>query len=755
MRRCLAALIWLACCAAHAQPAAPATAASAASAASAPAATQLQSVEIKAARPSDLQERRESTAAKIVVGREEIERYGDSTLGDVLKRLPGVTLQGRPGRGGEIRMRGLGSGYTQILLDGQRMAPGFSLDSLTPEQIERIEILRAPTAETGARAIAGTINIVTREGFAKRMNDVRLTAAVENQRLQPSVSWTRNDVLGPFICNYSLTAFGSDRNSDGTTTTIDRRLADDTITLNQRDDATAREKRHGLHASGRLQWRGEQGANVVTLTPLLIYGAGPTLRTSTLTQTVGAEPAPYDSAVARNDVDYRLARLNGQWNQRLDSGARLEWKLGLGHGRTVSETRRDEAIAGVPSRTLDDRATITDRTLLLAGKFVQLLEGEHSLVAGAEGEGNRRREQRETVQNGVPLLSEFGDNVSAASTRIAAYAQDEWNLTPQWAVHAGLRWEGITTRGSGGDGGNSGGNAGQAEDRNRSSVWSPLLHAVWRPEPASRDQVRLSLTRSYRSPTLQNLIGRPSLNTRYPVPGQNTPTQPDRAGNPALRPELATGIDVAFERYTAGSGFFSANVFHRSISDYLRSQTTLEAVSWSPGQPRWVSRMQNIGAAVTQGIELEAKFRLSDVIADAPKLDLRANASFFRSHVKSVPGPDNRLDQQPDHTLNLGADYRVPGWPLTLGGNLNWTPGYDTRISETQSAFQGRKAVLDAYALWVFSPSAQLRLSASNLGPRDYVNAGSIDDADAGIRETATTTAPTSLNLQLRLELRL
>ena len=64
-------------------------------------------------------------------------------------------------------MRGLGSGYTQILLDGQRVPPGFSLDSTrSPEQIERIEILRAPTAETGARAIAGTINIITREGFS-------------------------------------------------------------------------------------------------------------------------------------------------------------------------------------------------------------------------------------------------------------------------------------------------------------------------------------------------------------------------------------------------------------------------------------------------------------------------------------------------------------------------------------------------------------------------------------------------------------
>ena len=190
--------------------------------------------------------------------------------------------------------------------------------------------------------------------------------------------------------------------------------------------------------------------------------------------------------------------------------------------------------------------------------------------------------------------------------------------------------------------------------------------------------------------------------------------------------------------------------------NYLRSQTTLEDVSWSPGQPRYVSRVQNTGDASTQGLELEAKLRLSDELADAPKVDLRANASVFRSRVRGVPGPDNRLDQQPDHTANVGADYRVPGLPLTLGGSLNWTPGYATRLSESQTAFQGAKLGADAYALWVFGPAAQLRVTASNLAARDYVTRGELVDRTAtGTRETATTVGPTFVNLQVRLELKL
>jgi len=728
-------------------PAAPA------SSASAPAATQqLDRVEITSKRASDTDERRASTAAKIVIGRDEIDRYGDGNLGDVLKRLPGVTMQGRPGRGGAIRMRGLGSGYTQILLDGQRVPPGFSLDSLTPEQVERIEILRAPTAETGARAIAGTINIITREGFNKRINDLRLIAGLENDRLQPSVAWTRNEAIGPFIVNTTLSAFSQDRQSGSTTTTLARGLDDDALLLDQTDVGSVHEKRRGLHATGRLQWRGEQGFDTVTLMPLLIHGEGTTDRRGVLVQRVNLLPVtpfsllPYDSAATAGEGSFSLTRLNGQWNHRFDTGGRLETKFGLGQGRSVSATLREETTNGAISRTLDDRSDIVDRNLLLASKFTRALENSHTIVTGLEGESNRRSEQRSNLQNGAPLLADFGDNVSASSLRFAAFAQDEWSLTPQWAVHAGLRWEGITTRGSG-----------ESDTAtNRSSVWTPLMHAVWKPEPESRDQVRFSLTRSYRSPTLQNLIARPRINPRAPAPGANSQTQPDYAGNPALRPELATGIDIAVERYLAGGGLLSANVFRRQIRNYLRSQIGFEDVSWSPGQPRWVSRPQNIGDAVTQGIELEAKFRLSDVLGEAmPSIDVRANASVFTSRVKSVPGPDNRLDQQPDLTANLGADYRVPGLPLTIGGSLNWTPAYDTRVSALQTAYQGRKLIADAYALWIFSPTLQLRITASNLNPREYATGSGVDDLDTRTRETAMTSAPTYLNLQLRLEMKL
>jgi iron complex outermembrane receptor protein len=164
---------------------------------------------------------------------------------------------------------------------------------------------------------------------------------------------------------------------------------------------------------------------------------------------------------------------------------------------------------------------------------------------------------------------------------------------------------------------------------------------------------------------------------------------------------------------------------------------------------RWAAQPRNIGRAVTQGLELEAKFRLDALIADAPPVDLRANASLFRSRVDSVPGPDNRLDQQPRGTANLGADWRVRSTPLTVGGNLNLTPGYTTRESELQTLEKSRKRVFDAYALWAFNPALQLRVSGSNLAPLDYRTLNTVGSESA---DTLTDGHP-SWRVQLEMKL--
>lgn len=716
------------------------------SAASADPAITLKPVDVIGVASDDTEKRRLSTAAKIVVGRDDIERYGDSSVGELLKRLPGITMQGRPGRGGAPRMRGLGGGYTQILVDGERVPRGFSLDDLSPDQIERIEILRAPTAETGARAIAGSINIITRGGYNKRVNSVNLGLGMENGHTNPGVSWSRNDTLGQFNYNFSVSAMHGERSNDVATSTLTENLGNGSV-IEQSEVTRSTGLREGIHANGRLQWRTD-GGDSVTLTPMFVSSHSSGTSSSQLTQSDGR--SPYDSSSGSSDSRFSTMRLAGVWIHSLVDGASLRLSANLGQSDWDNQSLRQN-VGGAQALTnvISNQSEQHDRTFNTVAKYSRLLADQHNLVAGAELESNRRNEFASTLQNGESPLTEFDGNLSASSLRLAAYAQDEWAVTPNWAAHAGLRWEGIDTRGAG--------VIGNPEASNRSSVVTPLLHAVWRPDLQVKDQVRWSLTRSYRSPDLQNMIGRPTLNSMFPGRGANQAIHPDSAGNPALRPELATGLDMAYEHYVPGGGLISANLFYRQIKDLMRRQTALETVSWAD-VPRWVARQQNVGDAVTQGLELEAKFRLSEVWLEAPKIDLRANASLFHSRVQDVPGPNNRLDQQPNGTLNLGGEYRLQGVPVTLGGNFNWTPGFTTQLSDIQSVVQSDKRVVDAYLVWAISAVYQLRVSANNAAPREYLTGGtlvSVNSQGQSIRETTQTHAPSFVNLQVRLEMKL
>ncbi|MEO0029330.1 MAG: Vitamin transporter BtuB precursor [Pseudomonadota bacterium] len=696
-------------------------------------------VEIKSNRDNDTEARRQSTAAKIVIGREELDKQGDGTLGEVLKRLPGVTIQGAPGRGGAIRMRGLGGGYTQILLDGQRVPPGFSVESLTPEMVEKVEIMRAPTAETGARAIAGTINIVLREGIRANPDDLKVGAGFEHGHRSEGLNWVHNIQSEPLNGTFTVSAMNQMRPEDNTTLTDSDVAASGAMpswTSHRERNSVSLGQRQGLNANARLMWRGEEGRTLV-LMPFVVYSEYSSLGHVDLSERrafgSGAANFASDSASTTNNNRFVMTRVNGQWNQRFDADTRFEFKFGLGESHYKSVFNQFETGSTGLLSTLDERQSFKDLSQSWNGKLTQVLKNGHQVVSGVELEGVRRSE------DAVAEVADDASNMRARTQRWALYTQDEWTINPQWSAHAGIRYEHILTEGRNEEG----------EKRNQSGVLTPLFHAVWKPVPESRDQVRMSLTKSYKTPTLINLVARTALSREA-----NSPTRPDRMGNPGLKPELANGIDVAVERYLADGGVLSANIFRRNISDLIRYVTSERYDTvWAPGQRRFVSSPQNVGDAITQGLELEAKFRLNQVWTDVLPIDVRSNLSFFKSRVLDVMGPDNRLDQQPSMTANLGADYRIRALPLTLGGNVNFNPDYTTRRSEEQWVYQGAKRVVDVYGLWKLTPATALRVSVSNLTPRDYLTGTTY--LGNGFSETANTNTRNWQNVQVRLEMKI
>ncbi|MDM5176083.1 TonB-dependent receptor [Massilia sp. DJPM01] len=731
----------------HAQeaPAAPLSAVPAQEPAAVPASTSKSKGEPKAAagvaavtingsRAGDTESRRLSTAAKMVFGREELDRNGDSSVGEILKRLPGVTMGGPPGRGGGgVRMRGLGNGYTQMLVNGERPPAGFSLESLAPDQVERIEVMRGPVAEHSTQAIAGTINVVLREGYQQKDVQLKLSDSIEDGRHGPNLSLTMPGKVGALTWLMSGSV-GSNRQHDENVTTYRDTDAAGLLLKDQQVDGSSRRSSRSVHLTPRLSYKFDNG-DTLNFQPFLMHNRSEGDSNSLLTQRIGPPQREYALALADSSSSMTMLRGFGNWLHRMDAGAKLDVKFGFGGGRSESTSlRKQYADDGVLKDYFNDIDTSRSHNLNSGGKYSTPLAKGHLLAAGWDVEGGHREQSTVALVNGRAQFAESGSSMTADTRRVAGYVQDEWDITPQWSAYLGLRWEGIRTSAT---------NQGR-DVRNNSSVWSPVLHTVWRIPGFEKDQIRASLTRSYRAPQLNDLIAVPTYSQL------NSATRPDRTGNPNLKPELAQGIDLAYEHYLGKSGILSASGFVRNIDNLMRRELTLRD---TPDGPRWLSSPSNIGSARTSGIELEAKFQLAELVANAPNIDLRSNYSHFWSSVEGIPGPDNRLDQQAKQTANVGLDWRLKNVPLTLGGSYNWTPAILVRTSADEVATTGVKRQFDVYGLWKISAATQLRLAANNLLNDDYLAGRTV--TRNGIAQLSDTASRTYTTWTIRLEMKL
>jgi outer membrane receptor for ferrienterochelin and colicins len=690
-------------------------------------------------------ERRNSTAAKIIINREDIEQYGDTNLGDVLKRLPGVTQGGRPGRGGGVAMRGMGGGYTQILINGERNPPGFSIEQISPEQVERIEILRAPTAETGTRAVAGTINIVLREPLKAQSDEFKAGVQAERNRYSPNLSWSRNDSFSDTgTYNVSLSLNRNDQLTDTRTNTLSTDLTSGASILQQDGFSSADSQRNAVYLTSRVQWRLGAG-ELFSLQPFLVHSENKTRTLGTLNQSLGNSAAPYANSDSIANATNNAYRIGAQLLRRLDSQTRLDVRANVGRLNNKSDSTLNQN-GGTQDLVEQRTADVNDRSWSVAVKGMRSFEAGHSGVIGSEVERTNRDESG-TTKLGTTTLNtralDLGGDLSASINRTALYIQDDWDPAENLSANLGVRWESIQT---------SSDNF-STSVRNESRVITPVGHLVWRFASPRKDQVRLSLTQSYKPPTTQNLIARTSINNRNPQPGGgNLDVNADSGANPNLKPELAKGIDFAYERYLDGGGIISVNFFRRNITDLIRNTVNLESVDYAP-VPRYISRPQNIGNAVTQGIEFDSKFRLSDAITDAPPINFRLNMSLYDSNVSGVPGPYNRIDQQPRATGNFGLDYKLLKSAWSVGGNLGFTPGYTTQIDDKQSTWVNARRITDVYALWQVTPKAKLRFGLANLAPLDSQSVNSIKEPNQ--LDTTISVGKNYVSPSVRLEMRL
>src|SRR2546427_5454886 len=110
-------------------------------------------------------------ASVSVVTENDFRAYHYATVDEALRSVPGVDIRrsGTLGKTSSITIRGANSNQVQVLVDGVRVKSTTlgqaELSDLSPDLIERIEVIRGPQSTLyGADAIGGVINIITKKG---------------------------------------------------------------------------------------------------------------------------------------------------------------------------------------------------------------------------------------------------------------------------------------------------------------------------------------------------------------------------------------------------------------------------------------------------------------------------------------------------------------------------------------------------------------------------------------------------------------
>ncbi|HZH35995.1 MAG TPA: TonB-dependent receptor [Flavisolibacter sp.] len=115
-----------------------------------------------------------------VIDQATIQRNIGKTVSEILNYSTGIFINGAnnaPGTNQDFYFRGAGTGKVLVLMDGipvmdpSQINNSFDLNSITPSQIERIEILRgAQSTLWGSDAMAGVVNIITKKGGSNRFS---------------------------------------------------------------------------------------------------------------------------------------------------------------------------------------------------------------------------------------------------------------------------------------------------------------------------------------------------------------------------------------------------------------------------------------------------------------------------------------------------------------------------------------------------------------------------------------------------------
>ncbi len=507
---------------------------------------------------------KEAPASISVITREDIERKPVTSIGELLSTIPGVT-GGLSGTGAQskIKLRGLPEKYTLILVDGKRQgnSAGINyrddlgsqdLDWISPEMIERIEVVRGPMSSLyGSDAMGGVINIITRKIGKRWSGSTTLNYSKPSDGDRGDTRQLGFNISGPLSDKFGLRLGGN----------YTERAADEsTGGFPGTYQSTAGSRKQNLNAL--LNWQ---------LTPDQVIGIeaaqGIQRATGSDARTASGDQVVYPWGLSKLEQTKFGLSHDGRWGD-------LTSKLNLVHNKY--EDKGDTIGNNSKETTLDGRI---DKPLKLWGL-------DQAMTLGMQW----RRESldnRDTI--GLAPIDYAGRPVSGSglsATTWALFGEDQIFLRDNLALTLGLRMD---------------------HHQKYGNNWSPRAYLVY--HPASEWTVRGGVSRGFRAPNLKensasaatqsggngcrSLAGMGWTSTSVNADGTRGCYM---AGNPDLQPETSTNFELGTS-WDRNGWALGATYFHTNFKNKIDYQP----LGFYNGF--WWTRMANAQRARTRGLE--------------------------------------------------------------------------------------------------------------------------------------------------------
>lgn len=662
------------------------------------------------------------------------QRFEPLTAGDALKRVPSVTFLSDVIESDGARLRGLPPGYTQILINGEKV-PGsnadrsFFLDRIPAELIDRVEIVRSSSARRTGDAVAGTLNIKLRDGYELDGGYLRAGGLYyDDKELEPSIGGVFGGALGPgrFLIGgnfqgrhnpkkkYSLRYSDSPENNPNFAT-------DD---FDNREDQT--DTRDGKDYSFNATYDIKGDTTDFSLSGFYVH----TDRTETersfeynhptnINGPVRATPPgnlTVDNAnVAKiNQDNYSV---NGKLAHRWSAGEtslkigyawfdedRFETEYEVEFDRALPRFTGDQTRTGITDKEfsvrLEHEFELGENTKLLFGGLWQDKDRDTSITEAPRDRYNLTAANRQGYdqfsRNPTEFVRPFGAFVPAVGgintieeKRLDGFVLIEGDM-PGVKWEAGVRYE--TT------------------DLTIDDLTSPatridndyeklLPSASVKIDVGARGRVTASVARTSR---------RPEFNFLSPATLEEELGDNDLLGNPLLDPETAWGFDLGYEHRLGRSGIAGINVFYRKVEDLIELTNTGPIVG-RPGA--FTYQPQNIGDGKVWGVEFDLSTDLGFI--GLPDTGVFGNVSWLDSKIVDEFG-ERRFNGQSKYVYNFGAIQDIPSIGAAFGATYRKQGGaFDRTVGE--EVFTRYGADLEIFVEKRFGKSFTIRAVGSNL----------------------------------------